>query len=284
MTRFPPWIRADLRTDRAFTRVHGLLSGLGLHTVCSGARCPNRHECWNSGTATLMVLGGRCTRRCRFCAVESGAPGPVEGDEPERVLAAARAMGLRHVVITSVTRDDLEDGGAGHFARVVRLLKQDMPSATVEVLVPDFQGDPEAVETVLAAGPDVFGHNLETVRRLQPLVRPRASYERSLAVLATAARRGSACVKSGLMVGLGETDGEILEAMDDLAAGGCALLTIGQYLAPTRAHAPVERFVAPDVFERYAEEARRRGFRGVAAAPLVRSSYRAGALLAAARE
>ena len=284
MLRLPPWMRTDLRTDRDFTRVHGLLAELDLHTVCQSAKCPNRHECWNSGTATIMILGDTCTRRCRFCAVAKGSPAGVDMEEPSRVAVAAKEMGLRYVVLTSVTRDDLPDGGASVFAESIRAVKREIPGAGMEVLVPDFNGSQESLRTVLEAGPDVFAHNLETVLRLQPVVRPQASYEQSLAVLRFAADfRPRVAVKSGLMLGMGESDGEIVQALDDLVKAGCELLTLGQYLAPSAEHHPVARFVTPDDFDDVAAKARAIGFKSVAAAPRVRSSYKAAELLDAIR-
>lgn len=280
MLRLPPWMRTDLRTDRDFTRVHGLLADLDLHTVCQSAKCPNRHECWNNGTATMMILGDICTRRCRFCAVTKGSPTGVDVDEPGRVAAAAKEMGLRYVVLTSVTRDDLPDGGAGIFAESIRAVQREIPGVGVEVLVPDFKGSSESLRSVLEAGPDVFAHNLETVRCLQPVVRPQASYERSLSVLRFAADfRPRVAVKSGLMLGMGESDEEIIQALDDLIKAGCELLTLGQYLAPSAEHHPVARFITPDEFDGVAATARSMGFRGVASAPRVRSSYKAAELL-----
>ena len=277
-------MRTDLRTDREFTRVHGLLADRGLHTVCQSARCPNRHECWNNGTATMMILGDTCTRRCRFCAVSKGSPSGVDASEPDRVAAAAKEMGLRYAVLTSVTRDDLPDGGAGVFAESIRAIRREIPGAGVEVLVPDFQGARNPLNTVLEAGPDVFAHNLETVRRLQPLVRPQASCECSLSVLRFAADfRPAVVVKSGLMLGMGESDEEVFQSLDDLLVAGCELLTLGQYLAPSAAHHPVARFLTPDEFDGLADKARMMGFKGVAAAPRVRSSYKAAELLSAVR-
>lgn len=277
-------MRTGLRTDRDFTRVHGLLTDLDLHTVCQSAKCPNRHECWNNGTATMMILGDTCTRRCRFCAVVKGSPVGVDVDEPDRVAAAAKEMGLRYVVLTSVTRDDLPDGGAGIFAESIRAVQREIPGAGVEVLVPDFKGSQESLRSVLEAGPHVFAHNLETVRRLQPVVRPQASYERSLSVLRFAADfRPHVVVKSGLMLGMGESDEEVLQALDDLVKTGCELLTLGQYLAPSAEHHPVARFITPDEFEDVAARARLIGFKGVASAPRVRSSYKAAELFEVAR-
>ena len=311
--RLPQWMRRPIATDEQFPDVSKLLESLQLNTVCSSAKCPNRHECWNRGTATVMILGNTCTRNCRFCNVNTGRPGPVDAGEPARVAEAAKRLNLRHIVITSVTRDDLPDGGAGAFADTIRAVKEAMPDASVEVLTPDFV---EHLDTVLDAQPDVFNHNLETVKRLQKVIRPQASYEKSLATLRKAAERGcrtglsgtpdSLCqggkshaleyekrvlqvnealsqhkilVKSGLMLGLGETDEEIFQTLEDLYAAGVRLLTLGQYLSPTREHYPVERFVSPEHFDELASKARLMGFEGVAAGPLVRSSYRADELV-----
>ncbi len=273
--RLPQWMRRPIATDQNYPDVSKLLESLQLNTVCASAKCPNRHECWNRGTATVMILGNTCTRNCRFCNVNTGRPDPVDPDEPARVAEAAKRLNLRHVVITSVTRDDLPDGGAQAFANTIRAVKEAMPEASVEVLTPDFV---EHLDIVLDAKPDVFNHNLETVRRLQATVRPQASYEKSLATLRHAAERGGAMVKSGLMLGLGETDEEIFQCLEDLYAAGVRLLTLGQYLAPTREHHPVERFISPEHFDELAAKARTIGFEGVAAGPLVRSSYRADEL------
>lgn len=276
MPRLPAWIRSDLRTDADFRRIQGLLTREGLNTVCVGARCPNRAECWNHGTATFLILGDTCTRGCAFCAVTPGRPAPPSEDEPARVARAVKAMGLKHAVVTSVTRDDLPDGGAGVFAATIRALRSASPGTSVEVLTPDFQGSESALAAVLEARPDVFAHNLETVRRLTPAIRSSASYERSLAVLRFAASWSPpVAVKSGLMLGLGETDAEVVESLGDLRAAGCRWLTLGQYLAPTARHAPVARFVTPAEFDDYAVRARNMGFEQVASGPLVRSSYRA---------
>jgi lipoyl synthase len=280
--RLPPWIRVRWPADgTGSASVAGLLAASGLHTVCAGARCPNLPECFGRGTATFMILGDTCTRACRFCAVPTGKPQPADPDEPRRVADAAARMGLKHAVITSVTRDDLEDGGAGMFAATIRAVRDRLRRTTIEVLTPDFGGESKNLSTVLAGGPHVFNHNLETVRRLQPHVRPAADYDRSLGVLREAARWSPRpAVKSGLMVGLGESDAEIVAALQDLRAAGCDLLTIGQYLAPSKQHLPVARYVRQAEFDGYAEAARAFGFRAVAAGPLVRSSYRAGALYA----
>lgn len=274
--RLPPWIRQPLRTDRHYGSVQQVLSELGLHTVCRSAHCPNQQECWNRGTATFMILGNTCTRACQFCNVTTGRPAAPDPGEPRRLAEAVQKMKLRHVVITSVTRDDLPDGGAAHFAATIAAVRAAMPVALIEVLTPDFGGASTALDVVLAARPDVFNHNLETVRRLQPEVRPQADYERSLGVLRYASTfLPKPAVKSGLMVGLGETDGELLEAFRDLRAAGCELLTVGQYLQPKNSKREVARFVAPEAFAQLAQEARALGFRAVAAGPLVRSSYRA---------
>lgn len=274
--RLPPWIRVRWSLPGRHTRTEALLGENALNTVCESAQCPNRHECFASGTATVMILGNVCTRNCRFCAVPSGKPSPPDPDEPERVARFAVQAGLRHVVVTSVTRDDLPDGGASAFAQTIRALKRALPCA-VETLVPDFQANPESLRTVLDAGPDVFNHNIETVRRLQREIRPEADYERSLLVLKTAAAyKPAPMVKSGIMVGLGETDAEIYEALRDLRAAGCVSLTIGQYLAPSKAHHPVARFVPPDMFALYREKAFELGFKRAICEPLARSSYKAG--------
>ena len=273
--RLPNWFRRPLPPGAEGDRVKRLLGRLGLHTVCEGARCPNRSACWHDSAAAFLILGDACTRACRFCAIPHAAhPAPPDPGEPARLAEAAAAMGLRHVVVTSVTRDDLSDGGAAHFAETIRAVRARLPGASVEVLVPDFQNAAAALDLVLAAKPDIFNHNLETVERLQPAIRPQADYRRSLAVLAYAARAG-ARTKSGLMLGLGDTDGESAAALRDLRAAGVALLTLGQYLAPSPAHHPVARFVPPAEFDRWRDEALALGFACVAAAPHVRSSYHA---------
>lgn len=270
----------SLETNRDYSAVREVLHKHALHTVCESARCPNRHQCWNAGTATFMIMGACCTRNCCFCGVKNGVPEPLDDREPGHVAQAVDAMDLRYAVVTSVTRDDLDDGGARHFARTISSLRERVPAIRVEVLIPDFGGQADALDTVLNAHPDVLNHNLETVRRLQAHIRPQASYERSLAVLAHCARHHpSVHVKSGLMVGLGETDDEIIAAMQDIYDTGCRMLTIGQYLTPTKQHYPVDRYVPPEGFEQYAGRARDMGFKAVASAPLVRSSYRAEALL-----
>lgn len=276
MPRLPPWFRQSLKTDAQYSEVYDLVSGLRLNTVCQSARCPNRTECWNAGTATVLLLGDTCTRNCRFCAVKHGRPQPADSDEPRRVAEAVARLALRHVVLTSVTRDDLPDGGASTFAETIRQVRAARPQATIEVLTPDFLGMTPALDLVLAASPNVFNHNLETVRRLQEQVRPQAAYDRSLGVLRHASEwRPALKVKSGLMLGMGETDAERIETLRDLFAAGCRWLTLGQYLPPGRDAWPVHDFVSPSEFERLAAAARQIGFEDVAAGPRVRSSYQA---------
>lgn len=272
--RKPPWLRVPLPGRGQFPGTSKILRELGLHTVCQEARCPNISECWGRGTATFMILGDTCTRRCGFCATKTGRPGPPEPDEPERVAEAVKKMGIRFAVITSVTRDDLPDAGAGRFARVIRAVKE--TGAMVEVLVPDFSGDVGRIKVVLDTGPDVFAHNTETTRRLTPIVRDgRADYGTSLRVLEIAAGRGNSIVKSGFMVGLGETDDEVHETLRDIRAAGAVAITIGQYLQPTRDHLAVHRFVEPERFALYARWANELGYEHIASGPLVRSSYKA---------
>ena len=272
--RMPPWLVARAAQGDAVTSLHGLLGGLGLSTVCEAALCPNLGECWSSGTATFMILGDRCTRRCAFCAVRAGHPLPPDPTEPMRLAEAAARMGLRHVVITSVTRDDLPDGGAAHFVAAIEAIRRRCPGVTVEMLVPDFGGALAPLATVVGARPDVLNHNVETVPRLYGRVRPRAEYRRSLGVLEWA-RRAGLIAKSGLILGMGETAGEVLDAMSDLRRAGCEVLTLGQYLQPTPHSLPVARYIPPAEFEWYRQVGRDLGFRTVVAGPLVRSSYQA---------
>jgi lipoyl synthase len=275
----PAWLRKRLPGGPTYESVRRLLREAGLHTVCQSACCPNQFECFARHTATFMILGDHCTRNCRFCAVHHGPPQPVDPDEPRRVADAAGHLGLRYVVVTSVTRDDLPDGGADLFAAVIRTLRQRIPEVRVEVLIPDFQGNPEALETVLAAGPVVLNHNLETVARLYPAARPQADYHRSLALLARSRQAAPGILtKSGLMLGLGEKEAEIRTALNDLRAAGVQILTLGQYLQPTTAHLPIARYLAPEVFEGWRREALAMGFAAVASGPFVRSSYRADTL------
>jgi lipoic acid synthetase len=274
--RFPEWLRKKLPAGDPMRPVRDILKGLRLVTVCEEARCPNLTECWGGGTATFMVMGGVCTRNCGFCAVEGPKrPAPLDPEEPERVAKAAEAMGLRHVVITSVDRDDRPDGGSAHFAEVVRAVRAKLPRAKVEVLTPDFRGVREDILRVHAAGPHVYNHNVETVPRLYGTVRPMARYEWSLFVLDTAKRAGGCFTKSGLMVGLGETFEELVEVFRDLRGVGCDMLTIGQYLRPSPENLPVERYVPPEEFEELKRRALDLGFRAVASGPFVRSSYHA---------
>jgi len=278
--RMPRWLHRPVRAGRDMREVDAILRGHGLHTVCESAKCPNRMECYSSRTATFMLLGEVCSRDCAFCAVDKGIPREVDGKEPDRVGEAAEKMGLEHIVMTSVTRDDLPDGGAAHFAAAIRAVKSRLPQATVEVLTPDFQGDLDSLRTVLDEGPDVFNHNLETVEELYPGVRPRADYHRSLGLLRAAGdMRPRAGIKSGLMVGLGETRPQLRRLFRDLAEAGCDMLTIGQYLRPSREQLKVERFLSPHEFEELAGEAEEAGISMVASAPFVRSSYRARELL-----
>jgi lipoic acid synthetase len=273
--RLPDWLKRPLPAGNGNFFTQTLIHDLRLETVCEEARCPNRPECWSRRTATFMVLGNVCTRPCGFCSVEKGQPISVEDDEPHRLAEAARRLGLRHVVITSVTRDDLPDGGAEHFARCV-LAVRETTGAAVEVLTPDFQGNVAAVDTVVAAAPEVFNHNLETVPRLYRKVRGRAEYRRSLDLLDRVKRTAPRIVtKAGLMLGIGETVGELFDVLADLRGVGCDVLTMGQYLAPTLKHIPVARFVPPEEFDELAARARLMGFRQVVAGPFVRSSYHA---------
>jgi len=272
----PEWLRAPAPAGENYRDIRQLVTRLRLHTVCESAACPNVGECWNHRTATFMILGNVCTRRCGFCAVEKGAPLPVDYDEPRRVAEAVAAMGLKFAVITSVNRDDLEDGGAELFALVIDAIRRRVEGCQVEVLVPDFQGSRAAVQTVLAAAPDVFDHNTETVPRLYRQVRLGARYERSLDVLAHAKRTAPAVpTKSGLMLGLGETTAEVLQVMRDLRAHHVDILTLGQYLRPSPKHLPIVRYVPPEEFAELRAAGREMGFGHVEAGPLVRSSYHA---------
>ena len=279
-TWLPHWLRRDIPAGPGSAAVRGVLAELHLATVCTAARCPNRAECFACGRATFMILGATCTRACGFCAVAGGEPEAVRQDEPLAVAEACARLGLRHVVITSVTRDDLLDGGAEQFARTIAAVRSRLTGVVIEVLTPDFAGSIEAVDCVLDAGCDIFNHNVETVPRLQATVRPQASYARSLGVLAAAAgrretHRHAPHTKSGLMVGLGETPGEVAGVMADLRAVGCDMLTIGQYLQPTGDHLPVARYVRPEEFAAFERQGRETGFAAAAAGPFVRSSYRA---------
>ena len=281
----PKWLRRRLSQAGKFQATRGTIDGLELHTVCQEADCPNRAECYGRGTATFLLLGPDCTRGCTFCAVGKTRPSPPDPAEPERVARAVERMGLDFCVLTMVTRDDLPDGGAGHVAATVEHLRRLRPEMGVEVLVSDLGGDQAALATVLAAKPQVFNHNVETVPRLYPGVRPQADFQRSLAVLRAARELDPQVVtKSGMMLGLGETSQEIAAVMDALVEAGCQVLTLGQYLAPSPQHHPVERYVPPEEFAALARQALERGFAAVASAPLVRSSYQAKAVYEQARE
>ena len=278
----PPWLRVAWPRPGAVDRVRDVLADLSLNTVCRSAQCPNQGECWSRGTATFMALGNRCSRNCAFCGVDTGIPDPVEADEPGRVAEAARLLKLRHAVVTSVTRDDLPDGGAAHFAAVIHAIRVRCPQVSIEVLTPDFGGNRNAIAMVTGARPDVFAHNVETVPRLHRLLRdPRASYTRSLEVLRMARELlPETChVKSGLMAGCGETESEVMDTLADLYAAGCDAVTIGQYLKPRGGRAKVTDYVTPEQFARYAKKARELGFSFVMAGPLVRSSYHAETLV-----
>ncbi len=278
--RIPKWIRYPQYGGETYAKVSGKIHGLNLHTVCESARCPNRGECWGEGTATVILLGDTCTRNCRFCAVNSGHPNPPDPDEPKRVALAAKELKLKYVVLTSVDRDDLPDLGAGHFVETARSIKEAIPNAIIEVLTPDFQGREDLIAQVATSPISVFAHNVEVVRRLTPKVRDRrCSYDLSIDVLKMAKRqRNDLFTKTSLMVGLGETMEEIYETLADLHKAKVDMITIGQYLQPTRKHVPVQRYYTPEEFKNMEKMARDIGFRFVASGPLVRSSYRAGEL------
>jgi lipoic acid synthetase len=281
--RLPPWLRTPLPRGRGFLETRGLLDDLNLNTVCRGARCPNCFECFGQGTATFLILGRTCTRTCAFCNIGGGAPEPLDPGEPGRVAQAVERLNLTHAVVTSVTRDDLPDGGAAHFAdtiraiRTARAAREQSSGLTVEVLIPDFRGDPEALATVLDARPDVLNHNVETVPGLYPRIRPQADYAQSLTLLRRAAELApGVTTKSGFMVGLGESDEEVRALVDDLAGIGCGMVTVGQYLRPSIVHPPVERYPHPSWFDELAQYGRSRGIPTMFCGPLVRSSYHAG--------
>ncbi len=272
----PAWIKVRLPSNPVFFSTKALISDLRLHTVCEEAQCPNRWECWSAGTATFMIAGERCTRACGFCAVTTAKPFALEADEPERVAQAVTRMRLKHVVVTAVARDDLRDGGAEHFVRTIEAIRAAQPGITIEVLTPDFHAREECLRMVADAKPHIFNHNVETVERLTPLVRSRAKYRVSLAVLRRMKELApEIATKSGIMLGLGETEPEIFQTMDDLREAGVEALTMGQYLRPTAQHLPVVEYVHPDTFKLYQEIAEKKGFTHVASGPLVRSSYHA---------
>nr|WP_218951078.1 lipoyl synthase [Desulfoluna butyratoxydans] len=274
--RKPVWLRRSLPTSPEYEKVRRLIGDSSLHTVCQEAKCPNQWECFSSRTATFMILGEVCTRGCRFCAVAGGKPLPPDPEEPGRVAEAAKELNLSYVVVTSVTRDDLEDGGSSAFAGTIRALREAIDGVYVEVLIPDFQGNEEDLQCVIDAKPDVLNHNIETVPRLYDTVRPQAIYQRSLDVFRYAAKAApSMPLKSGIMLGLGETDAEVEATLSDLLAAGCSILTIGQYLQPSKAHLPVETYVTPEAFDAWKTKALAMGFADVASGPFVRSSYKA---------
>jgi len=280
----PPWLKVRMPSESGYFQVSEILKANRLHTICQSARCPNMGECWARKTATFLVLGDTCTRNCGFCAVKKGRPADPDPNEPEHVAGVVRELGLRHAVVTSVTRDDLDDGGASVFAAVIRAVREASPGTTIEVLVPDFGGIGSSLDLVLAAGPDILNHNLETIEALYPAIsRPAANYRRSLDLLSAAKKKG-ALTKSGLMIGLGERYEDILRTLSDLRRAGCDLLTLGQYLRPTPDHHPVEKYYSPLEFDQLRDIALDFGFVDAAAGPLVRSSYQADKLFLAARE
>jgi lipoyl synthase len=272
--RLPPWFKVNLHQGPDYRDIRNTMDRLGLHTICEEARCPNVWECWNNRTATFLILGDICTRRCHYCSVTTGRPLAVDPEEPRRVAEAIQALGLRHAVITSVNRDELDDGGASIFAETIRAIRRMIPTCTIEVLIPDFEGSDMALQTVLEEGPDILNHNIETVRRLFPSIRPQGKYDRSITLLQRAKQLG-AKTKSGLIVGMGETSDEVREVMRDVRSAGCEIMTIGQYLRPTKEHLLVSRFYHPDEFAAFKAEGLVLGFTHVESGPLVRSSYHA---------
>lgn len=272
--RLPAWMKSPMPKGGNFSKVNNLIAENKLNTICSSGNCPNRGECWNAGTASFMILGDKCTRNCRFCYVLNDIPEEVDWMEPLRLAKTIKKLNLKHCVITSVTRDDLADGGAAFWATTIRKIKELNPTITIETLIPDFNADPELIQKVIDASPNVISHNMETVRRLTPKVRSTARYDRSLKVIATIAQSGIVS-KSGIMVGLGETEAEVLQTMDDLRAAGCKVLTIGQYLQPDVNLLPVIEYIKPEIFEKYRAEGIAKGFSYVESSPLVRSSYHA---------
>jgi lipoyl synthase len=272
--RLPTWLKMQRASGENYTMVKHVVAENNLHTICTSGNCPNIGECWNAGTATFMILGDICTRACKFCATRTGKPFPADCEEPGRLASAIKAMHLRHCVITSVDRDDLEDGGASFWAETIEYIKLENPRTTIEALIPDFDGDPENINKVIEAGPDVISHNIETVRRLTTIIRTKAKYERSLDVLRHITRKG-ALAKSGFMLGLGESESEVIETIMDLYATGCKILTIGQYLQPGLDHMPVVEYITPAKFEEYRLLSLDMGFSYVESSPLVRSSFHA---------
>lgn len=283
--RKPDWLKVKFPAGENYTRIDRYHRLNGLNSVCRSAACPNQGECWSKGTATFMILGHRCSRHCRFCNVDSGPLPAPDPEEPAKVATAIAELGLQHAVITSVTRDDLDDGGAAQFAQLVQEIRQRSPQCRVELLIPDLQGDWNALDRIIAQPPDILGHNVETVARLYPQVRPEADYLRTLELLAQVHRRDPSIItKSGLMLGMGETQQEVLQVMYDLRCQNCQLLTLGQYLAPTREHFPIQRYVTPQEFSDYAKQGLELGFDHVESGPLVRSSYHAEEQFQASRQ
>ncbi len=272
--RLPRWMKSPLPSGENYSKVKRLIAEHKLNTICTSGNCPNKGECWNAGTASFMILGDKCTRNCRFCYVKNLVPDPVDWEEPQRLAETIKTLGLRHCVITSVDRDDLPDGGAGFWATTIRKIKELSPETTIETLIPDFHAKKELVQQVIDSRPEVISHNLETVRRLTPKIRSTARYDRSLKVISYIAESGIV-PKSGIMLGLGESQNEVLEAMDDLKEAGCKVLTLGQYLQPAPHLMKVVEYITPEQFEIYRKEAYKRGFRYVESSPLVRSSYHA---------
>ena len=273
--RKPDWLKISLPKGKVYLDVKDIVEKKRLNTICVSGKCPNMAECWGNGTATFMILGEICTRSCKFCATKSGKPLPVDWDEPNRLAETIEKMNLKHCVLTSVDRDDLPDGGAEFWATAVQRIKERNPHITIETLIPDFDGNAALIQKVIDARPEVISHNVETVRWLTPQIRSRAKYDISLKTIEIVAKSGTSKAKSGLMVGLGETESEVLETMDDLRAVGCRVFTIGQYLQPTRNHLPVSEYVTPEQFDKYKQIGLEKGFEFVESSPLVRSSYHA---------
>ncbi len=273
--RKPEWLKIALPKGKQYLDIKELVERKKLHTICVSGKCPNLSECWGRGTATFMILGDICTRSCKFCATQTGKPLPVDWGEPERLAETIASMNLKHCVITSVDRDDLEDGGAEFWAKTVRAIKEKSPNITIETLIPDFDANPDFIHKVIDAQPEIISHNMETVRRLTPQIRSRAKYDVSLKTIEIIAQSKTVKAKSGIMVGLGETEEEVLQTMDDLLSVGCKVFTIGQYLQPTKNNWPISEYVTPEQFDKYREEGLKKGFDFVESGPLVRSSYRA---------
>ena len=278
--RKPDWLRVHLGNNSQFSITGTFVASRNLHTICRSGRCPNLGECWNNGAATFMICGDICTRSCKFCNTKTGKPLPLDPEEPVRIAQSIKELGLKHAVITSVDRDDLPDAGAGHWIETIQQIKAYNPQTTLEALIPDFGGDSEKIAGIISTAPEIISHNMETVRRLTPLVRSAAKYERSLSVLKQIGE-SNVSAKTGLMLGLGEAESEVYELMEDVLSAGCYFLSIGQYLQPSRKHLPVEEYIHPEVFEIYKEKAISLGFRHVESGPLVRSSYRSAEYLSA---